>query len=90
MFYKLRGQSDMMQSNRLKTRPGAIINAGLIGMAAGFILCLILQGIILTITPSRGIMLNLAAAAMNLIFLIKTRNPGHLIMMVLCMIQMIH
>ena len=62
----------------------------LIGMAMGFILCLYVQGNFLQSTASKCVMLNLAAALVNLLFLIKTRNPGHLVMMVLCMIQLIH
>jgi hypothetical protein len=61
-----------------------------IGIAIGIALCLYGQGYLIPYTAARGIYLNLSALLVNLIFLIKTRNPGHLIMMVLCMIQLIH
>ena len=60
------------------------------GIAIGIVLCLFVQSNFMPSMAAKGFILNLSALLVNLIFLIKTRNPGHIIMMALFVIQLIH
>jgi len=80
----------MKPRKQIGQRPGTILFTLLIGVVAGFILCLYVQGDLLPSHDARRVALNLTTVLVNLIFLIKTRNPGHLLLLILCMIKLIY
>ncbi len=79
----------MKPRKQIGQRPGTILFTLLIGVVAGFILCLYVMGNLLPSSTTRVIVINLAAVLVNLIFLVKTRNIGYIIIMFLCIIQLI-